>query len=66
MNTYGLHPPKIILEEVSEWMYALQNRTKKLDSYADLIFEWQEEQRNLSAVQIEDWLLKEYPDLCVG
>lgn len=47
-------------------MYALQNRTTKLDSYADLTFEWQEEQRNLSAAQIEDWLLKEYPDLRVS
>ncbi|EKB55603.1 hypothetical protein [Falseniella ignava] len=48
---------------MSEWTYTLQNRAKKLDPYADIILEWLKEHSDLSAAQIEDWLLEEYPDL---
>ena len=51
---------------MSEWTYTLQNRAKKLDPYADIILEWLKEHSDLSAAQIEDWLLEEYPDLQVG
>lgn len=40
-------------EKVTEWMYTLQNHTKKLDSYADIIPEWLEEHSDLSVAQIE-------------
>ena len=53
-------------KEMSEWTYTLQNRAKKLDPYADIILEWLKEHSDLSAAQIEDWLLEEYPDLQVG
>ena len=53
-------------EEMSEWTYSLQNRTKKLDPYADTILEWLKEHSDLSAAQIEDWLLEEYPDFKVS
>ncbi|SDI81331.1 hypothetical protein SAMN04487994_10512 [Dolosicoccus paucivorans] len=51
---------------MSEWTYTLQNRAKKVDPYADIILEWLKEHNDLSAAQIEDWLLEEYPDLQVG
>ena len=51
---------------MSEWTYSLQNRTKKLDPYADTILEWLKEHSDLSAAQIEDWLLEEYPDFKVS
>lgn len=41
-------------EKVTEWMYTLQNHTKKLDSYADIIPEWPEEHSDLSVAQIEE------------
>lgn len=53
-------------EEMSEWTYSLQNKAKKLEPYADIILEWLKEHSDLSAAQIEDWLLEEYPDLQVG
>ena len=53
-------------EEMSEWTYALQNRTKKLDPYADIILEWLKEHSDLSAAQVEDWLLEEYPNVQVS
>jgi transposase len=37
-----------------------------LDPYADIILVWLKEHSDLSAAQIEDWLLEEYPDLQVG
>ncbi|MGH2108685.1 hypothetical protein [Aerococcus urinaeequi] len=37
-----------------------------MDPYADIILEWLKEHSDLSAAQIEDWLLEEYPDLQVG
>ncbi len=53
-------------EELSEWTYTLQNRTKRLDPYAEIFLEWLKEHNDLSGAQIEDWLLEEYPDLQVG
>lgn len=53
-------------EEMSEWTHTLQNRAKKLDPYADIILEWLKEHSDLSAAQIENWLLEEYSELQVG
>ncbi len=53
-------------EEMSEWTFSLQNRTKKLDPYRETILEWLKEHSDLSAAQIEDWLLEEYPELQVS
>src|SRR5690554_5642911 len=53
-------------EEMSEWTSALQNRQKKLGSHEEVIVDWLKEHPDLSAAQIEDWLLEEYPNLKVG
>jgi len=53
-------------EEMSEWTFSLQNRTKKLDPYRQTILEWLKEHSDLSAAQVEDWLLEEYPKLQVS
>ncbi|GAB2319961.1 IS21 family transposase [Alkalibacterium sp. s-m-22] len=53
-------------EEMSEWTSALQNRQKKLGSHEEVIVDWLKEHPDLSAAQIEDWLLEEYPNLIVG
>lgn len=38
----------------------------KLDSYEDIILEWLKEHNDLSAAQIEDWLIEKYPAIKVG
>ena len=53
-------------KEMSEWTNTLQNRKKKLDPYEATILEWLKEHNDLSAAQIEDWLLEEYPDIKVS
>lgn len=53
-------------EEMSEWTFGLQNRTRKLNSHEQVIVNWLKEHSDLSAAQIEDWLLEEYPGLKVG
>ena len=57
---------KMNFEEVSEWTHSLQNRRKKLDNYERLILEWLKEHPDLSAAQVEDWLLEDHPELTVG
>ena len=54
------------LEEMVEWVNGLQNRSKKLDPFKDTILDWLKEHRDMSAAQIEDWLLEEYPDINIG
>lgn len=41
-------------EDMTECMFTLQNHTKKLDPYADIILEWLEEHSDLSATQNEN------------
>lgn len=53
-------------EEMSEWTTSLQSRTKKLSNYEGIILDWLTDHPDLSAAQIEDWLLEEYPSLKVG
>ena len=53
-------------DTMSEWVNSLQNRTKKLDPYAETIVGWLKEHNDLSAAQIEDWLLEEHPELRVS
>ncbi|SEL39626.1 IS21 family transposase [Alkalibacterium pelagium] len=53
-------------EEMSEWTSSLQSRTKKLSNYEDVILDWLTRHPDLSAAQIEDWLLEDYPSLTVG
>ncbi|WP_253940769.1 hypothetical protein [Fundicoccus ignavus] len=53
-------------KEMSEWTDTLQNRTKKLDPYEPIILEWLKEHSDLSAAQIEDWLLEEYSTIQVS
>lgn len=53
-------------DEIVYWAHSLQNRKKKLDDYETIIVEWLKEHSNLSAAQVEDWLLEEYPRFEVG
>lgn len=53
-------------EEVSEWTQSLQNRKRKLNDYESIILDWLKEHPDLSAAQVEDWLLEDYPELKVG
>lgn len=57
---------KMDFEEMSDWTSSLQNRRKKLDNQEEIIVDWLREHPDLSASQIEDWLLEESPDLKVG
>lgn len=47
-------------KEMSEWPDTLQNQTKKLHPYEMVILGWLKEHTDLSAAQIEDWLIEEY------
>ncbi|WHZ31940.1 IS21 family transposase [Desemzia incerta] len=53
-------------DEMVHWTHSLQNRKKKLDDYETIIVEWLKEHSDLSASQVEDWLLEEYPGIEVG
>lgn len=53
-------------EEMCAWTATLQNRQKKLGNHEEVIVQWLNEHPDLSAAQIEDWLLEEYPSLKVG
>lgn len=53
-------------EEMIWWTHSLQNRKKKLDHYETTIVDWLKEHPDLSAAQVEDWLLEEYPKLDIG
>lgn len=53
-------------DEMVQWTHSLQTRKKKLDDYEDTIVEWLKEHADLSAAQVEDWLLEEYPQLEIG
>lgn len=48
-------------EEMVQWTHSLQTRQKKLDYYETTIVNWLKEHPDLSAAQVEDWLLEEYP-----
>lgn len=52
--------------EMAEWVESLQTRTKKLDPYKELILSWLREHPDLSAAQVEDWLMERYKQLEVG
>ena len=54
------------VEDMIEWNQSLQTRQKKLDDHETVIVDWLKEHADLSAAQIEDWLLEEYPNLEVG
>lgn len=52
-------------DELENWTGTLQNRQKKLSNHEAVIVEWLREHPDLSAAQIEDWLLEEYPGFTV-
>lgn len=53
-------------EEMGVWVASTKQRKKKLDPYHQLILSWLQEHPDLSASQIQDWLLERYPSLKVG
>lgn len=53
-------------EDMVQWTHSLQTRKKKLDHYEITIVDWLMEHPDLSAAQVEDWLLEEYPKLDIG
>ncbi|WP_456273189.1 IS21 family transposase [Bacillus sp. AK031] len=48
--------------EMAEWVESLQTRKKKLDPYKELILNWLREHPDLSAAQVEDWLMERYKE----
>lgn len=52
--------------EIAEWVESLQTRTEKLDPYKELILNWLGEHSDLSAAQVQDWLLEKYKDMKIG
>ncbi|MGG0511387.1 IS21 family transposase [Priestia megaterium] len=52
--------------EMAEWVESLQTRKKKLDPYKELILTWLREHPDLSAAQVQDWLMERYKELEIG
>ncbi|MGM0843673.1 MAG: helix-turn-helix domain-containing protein [Bacillota bacterium] len=48
--------------EMAEWVESLQTRKKKLNPYKELILNWLREHPDLSAAQVEDWLMERYKE----
>lgn len=46
--------------KMAEWVESLQTRKKKLDPYKKLILNWLRKHPDLSAAQVEDWLMEKY------
>ncbi|MDX8047253.1 hypothetical protein SH601_14885 [Gracilibacillus sp. S3-1-1] len=53
-------------EEFTEFIYSLQNRTKKLDPYQDQILMWLREHPDMTSAQIHDWLRERLKVLSVA
>jgi transposase len=53
-------------EEMCVWIASSKSRKKKLDSYHDLILGWLRDHPDLSAAQINDWLLERFKDFNVA
>ncbi|MFD2046391.1 IS21 family transposase [Ornithinibacillus salinisoli] len=53
-------------QEMAEWMVTIQSREKKLDKYKELILSWLRQYPDMTAAQVQDWLLEKYPSFEVG
>lgn len=47
-------------EEMSIWLASTRERSKKLDPYENEIFTWLKKHPDLSAAQVQDWLLEKH------
>lgn len=52
--------------EMAEWVESLQSRSKKLDTYKELMLSWLRAHPDMSAAQVQDWLQERYKSLEVG
>ncbi|MFA9459179.1 IS21 family transposase [Halalkalibacter sp. AB-rgal2] len=53
-------------QEMAEWMVTIQSREKKLDKYKEFILSWLRKYPDMTAAQVQDWLLEKYPSFVVG
>ncbi|TMN21820.1 IS21 family transposase [Lentibacillus cibarius] len=53
-------------EEMSIWVAGTKERSKKLDPYENEIFSWLKKHPDLSAAQIQDWLLEKHGNMDVA
>ncbi|MCA0172975.1 IS21 family transposase [Bacillus sp. RAR_GA_16] len=52
--------------DMAVWVESLQTRKKILDPYKALILSWLNEHPDLTAAQVQDWLMERHKDLKVG
>jgi transposase len=52
--------------ETAIWIDSLNERSKKLDPYKELILSWLKEHPDMSSAQVYDWLLEKYNSLEIG
>ncbi|SDB84652.1 Helix-turn-helix domain of resolvase, partial [Pelagirhabdus alkalitolerans] len=53
-------------QEMAEWMVTIQSREKKFDKYKELILSWLRQYPDMTAAQVQGWLLEKYPSFEVG
>lgn len=65
---FHIHFPLIHLcsPSTAVWVESLQTRKKILDPYKGLILAWLNEHPDLTAAEVQDWLIERHKDLKVG